>query len=340
LHRSSGAGTFVPPASRTDLVNAMDSLRSPAPRVSIVIPTYNAAPYLSMTLDSVLGQTISDIEVILFDDGSTDGTLRIADEFAARDGRVRVLRGDHGGTAAARNRGFAASDPRSEFVTFFDNDDVWERDALESLISALERSPEAPGAHGLCRSIDSHGVQFPWDNISDVMRQREAVVGDDVKSVPLTEPTSFAALLIKNYITTPGVSLIRRSAFEQVGEFDPSLVPCDDWDMNLRISRLGAYVFVDRVLLSWRRHAGASSQVSKSWRYAYQRTRQRTIDAPENTPLQRQAAVYAVRNEVMVIQREAVQLLRDGSIAKAVKRFARSLMLATIWLRIPVLSRT
>jgi glycosyltransferase involved in cell wall biosynthesis len=300
------------------------------PRVSVVIPTYNVAAFLAITLDSVLGQTLQDIEVILWDDGSKDSTLQIADAYAAKDPRVKVKRGNHGGVSAARNGGFSLTDASAEFITFFDSDDVWEKDALETLLKALDAHPEAPAAHALCRCIDPQGVQFPKDDHAEKMRDRSAVVGNQVIRIPPSVPTSFGALLVKNYVTTPGTSLIRRSALERVGLYDGSLPVCEDWDFNLRLARLGDFVFVDRILLSWRRHPGASSNVSKNWRESYVRVRRRSIYAEENTAAQKREAIVALRDEVRGLQGEAFRLLCAGAIGPALKKIARSLVLARI----------
>jgi glycosyltransferase involved in cell wall biosynthesis len=300
------------------------------PRVSVVIPTYNVAAFLAITLDSVLGQTLQDIEIILWDDGSSDATLEVAEAYAAKDPRVRVARGNHGGVSVARNGGFSMAHPSAEFVTFFDSDDVWEKDALETLLKALEEHPEAPAAHALCRAIDPQGVQFPNDDHAEKMRARSAVVGEAVVPIPPSAPTSFGALLVKNYVTTPGTSLIRRSALERVGLYDTSLPVCEDWDLNLRLARLGDFVFVDRILLSWRRHPGSVSNVSKNWRKSYIRARQRSIYARENTKAQKRTAIVALRSEVRGLQGEAFELFRTGAIGPALKKVARSLVLARI----------
>ncbi|MFT3925218.1 MAG: glycosyltransferase family 2 protein [Myxococcales bacterium] len=302
-----------------------------APRVSVVIPTFNSARYLGLTLDSILGQTNGDLEVVLYDDGSSDNTLEISDAYAMRDPRVRVVRGAHVGIAQARNNGFAATNPRSEFVTFFDHDDVWEKDAVELLVSALEAHPECPAAHGVCRCIDSDGELIPGDDHADNVRHRSAVVGERVAPIPQSAPTSFGAVLVKNYITTPGTSLVRRTAFQRVGGFEASTVPCDDWDMNLRIARLGDFAFVDKILLNWRRHAGATSNLSKRWRTAYMLTRKRSVLARENSAEQRQIALCALRDEVVGLQREAVGQVRSGSLKTAAKKLARSLLLGSIY---------
>jgi glycosyltransferase involved in cell wall biosynthesis len=303
------------------------------PRVSVVIPTYNVAPFLALTLDSVLAQTMSDIEVILWDDGSSDATLEVAEAYASKDPRVKVARGNHGGVSAARNGGYTLIDPHSEFVTFFDSDDIWEKDALEVLLQALEANPAAPAAHSLCRCIDPQGIQFPHDDHAERMRDRSAVVGDEVVPIPPTAATSFGALLVKNYVTTPGTSVIRRSALDRVGLYDQSLPVCEDWDLNLRLARLGEFVFVDRVLLSWRRHPGSTSNVNKKWRESYVRARQHSIYARENSPEQKRAALVALREEVRMLRGEALGLLRSRELAPAVKKVARALLLAQIgWL--------
>src|SRR5260221_1554025 len=102
-----------------------------APRISIVIPTYNAAAHLAATTESVRAQTFAGWELVLFDDGSSDTTVSLAEELARNDERIRVVRGGHYGVATARNRGFQETSPGSEFVAFLDHDDVWEPTVLE-----------------------------------------------------------------------------------------------------------------------------------------------------------------------------------------------------------------
>ena len=138
-------------------------------------------------------------------------------------------------------------------------------------------------------------------------------------AVPRSAPTSFGALLIENYITTPGNSMIRRAAFDAVGNFAAGIEPCDDWDMNLRIARLGDFVFVDEVLLSWRRHSMSISNVSTRWRNAVMATRYRTIYSRENTPEQRMAARAAVRRDMKYLLKDAVAKALQGEFSSAPK---------------------
>ncbi len=101
--------------------------------VSVIIPVYNAEKYLDRCLESVVGQTLSDFEVLLVDDESTDGSAAICERFAARDDRVRIFRQKHSGVSAARN--LALDHARGTYVVFVDADDWVDADHLEQLLS-------------------------------------------------------------------------------------------------------------------------------------------------------------------------------------------------------------
>ena len=106
-------------------------------KVSVVVPVYNTAAYLRECLDSLVGQTLADIEIVCVDDGSTDESPSILEEYAARDGRVRVLRQKNQGAGAARNNGLLQA--RGAYVMFCDSDDFMARDALELLWTQCEQ---------------------------------------------------------------------------------------------------------------------------------------------------------------------------------------------------------
>jgi glycosyltransferase involved in cell wall biosynthesis len=108
--------------------------------VSVVIPVYNQAPFLNECLDSVLAQTLRDIEVVCVDDGSTDGSSRILDEYASRDSRVKVIHQENHGVGPARNTGMDVA--QGEFVAFMDPDDKYPDDGV---LSDLVRGAEANG---------------------------------------------------------------------------------------------------------------------------------------------------------------------------------------------------
>lgn len=107
------------------------------PKVSIIIPVYNVEKYLGQCLDSVVGQTLSDIEVICVNDGSSDNSLDILNEYAARDSRIKVISQDNHGAGIARNAGIHAAN--GEFVCFIDPDDVYPfNDILENLYNCAK----------------------------------------------------------------------------------------------------------------------------------------------------------------------------------------------------------
>lgn len=105
------------------------------PAVSVIMPVYNAGKYLRGAIDSVLAQTFRDFELLLIDDGATDGSGAVCDEYAAKDARVRVRHGRNGGICASRNVGLSLV--RGEWIGFCDHDDYMEPDCLETAYRAI-----------------------------------------------------------------------------------------------------------------------------------------------------------------------------------------------------------
>ena len=125
------------------------------PLISVIIPVYNAATYLPACLDSVLAQTCRDIEVIIVDDGSTDGSGKVCDDYVCRDARVRVIHRENGGPSAARNEGLALA--KGEYVAFVDSDDVVHERYLDVLLTAMEQ-------------LHADIVQSPYQIVSESKR--------------------------------------------------------------------------------------------------------------------------------------------------------------------------
>ncbi len=256
---------------------------SEAPRVSVVIPAYNSEAYVGTTLESIIGQTFSAWETIVYDDGSRDSTAAVARQFAADDPRIRVVSGENGGVAAARNRGFAETDPRSEFVVFLDNDDVWLPEMLGSLVAVLDAHAEYAGAHTLVRCIDEFGNATPNDNLEELLRDRRGFRDGRLMPVEPWAPTTFGDLAFHNWVVTPGALLVRRRIVDRTGGFDADTVPADDWDMVVRLSRSGDFGRVDEALLLWRRHADAQSFHSADWGTAHFKVRRKMLTDRSNT---------------------------------------------------------
>jgi GT2 family glycosyltransferase len=305
---------------------------STAPRISIVITTYNSEDYLAQTLDSVLAQTCSDWELVISDDGSHDGTVAVADCYSTNDRRIRVLQGRHGGVAANRNQGFAATNPASEFVIFLDHDDLWEPDALETLSGVLCNHPEYISAHSICRCIDSHGRPVLGDNIQIVLSARNGYKGGAVRPLRADEPTTFAELAVFNWICTPGLHLIRREVLEKVGAFDPNTAPCDDWDMWVRLSRHGPIGFIERPLLLWRRHEGALS-FNSNWHRPYCNTRQKMLADPSNSPEQTRFVRRGFIDAIAATLAQSKTQLGQRRLFAAAKLLAKAVQESFLFLR-------
>jgi len=186
----------------------------PAPSISVVIPTHNHAGFLPAAVGSVRSQGWPGIEIIVVDDGSTDGTGRVLDELAGDD--LRVLRQPKAGAAAARNRGIAES--RGDWVAFLDADDYWLPGKLAAQMSALAAgSNERTFAYCGSLVFDGQGV---------IIEVRPAAPG----------AMRLDALVWGNTITTGSV-VVKRAALFEVGLFDESLnVLGEDWDLWLRLA--------------------------------------------------------------------------------------------------------
>jgi glycosyltransferase involved in cell wall biosynthesis len=184
------------------------------PLVSVVIPAHNAERTIRATIASVLNQTITDLEIIVVDDGSQDGTVAIAHSFS--DPRIQVISKPNGGVAVARNCGIACT--TGEFIAFLDADDCWKTDKLEKQLAALQANPKAAVAYSWTDWIDESG-QF-------LRHGRHLSPSGNV----------YAALLTTNFLENGSNLLVRRSALMQVGGFDESLSRAHDWEMGLRLA--------------------------------------------------------------------------------------------------------
>jgi glycosyltransferase involved in cell wall biosynthesis len=292
--------------------------------VSVVIPTYNGARHLAETIDSVRRQRLQDWELIVYDDGSSDDSVAVARRAAADDARVRVVEGANGGVAAARNAGFARTDPRSRYVAFLDHDDVWQPDALETLGAVLDTHPELVAAHGTAVCIGDDGRRPEGDDVDVYMRNRMGFHDGHLVPRPLTEPTTFADLAFSNWILTPGTLLMRRQVAEHVGGFDGAVVPADDWDMALRLSRRGDVGFVDRTLLHWRRHGGAQSYAAPGYGRSHLRVRHKMLVDPDNSPAQLKAARQGYAHTTRATADAARHALRQRDLRQAVRQVAKA----------------
>ena len=130
--------------------------------ISVIIPAYNAQVHLKRCLDSVCGQSYKDIEVVLVDDGSTDSTLQICEEYAKQDSRIRVFHKENGGVAAARN--LALDRAEGAMIAFSDADDYYEPMMLERLHDAMLKHDADMVCCGYLEEYDDKVIEYINDN--------------------------------------------------------------------------------------------------------------------------------------------------------------------------------
>ncbi len=215
------------------------------PTISVIIPVYNQAVYVSEAIQSVLGQTYPDFELIVVDDGSTDETPRILESF--HDPRLRVFRQPNKGLSEARNYGLRESS--APLVTFLDSDDYFYPDKLAVLSDYLQEHPEIGLVSGGTQYIDQKGQP---------LRQ-------EVNSPGILDLHKF---LISNPICVSAI-LMRRIWFDRVGMFDVNLRACEDWDLWIRLAYAGCrFAWVEQPVVAYRYHGGQMTRESDRMRKA------------------------------------------------------------------------
>jgi len=210
------------------------------PTVSVVLPVWNGERFLAEAVDSVLSQTLEDIELLLVDDGSTDATVGIAEGFASRDGRVRVVRMTRSGIAYALNAGIARA--RGRYVARMDADDICRPTRLQRQVAWLDAHPGCVALGSAVEVIDETGEHLGWRTFPESHA--------DI-SYALIHRWS-AALAHPTVVT-------RRDVLLQVGGYRPDRVPSEDLDLWIRLSEVGTLANINEQLLRYRRHRGAVS---------------------------------------------------------------------------------
>lgn len=210
------------------------------PTVSVVIPVYNGARYLTEALDSVFAQTYSDYEVICVDDGSTDASVDILKGFGSR---ISLVQQRNAGGCAARNEGVRRSS--GPYVAFLDQDDRWYPDKLARQVSALDAAPDASLA--LCNS----------DRMD--MEGRVVQVGATVSERPGLQTEPLGRLIGEDQLLSSAI-MVRRDLFIRAGMFDEQLHGFEDFDLAARLRREGRFVFIEEPGMCYRINQGGQSQ--------------------------------------------------------------------------------
>jgi glycosyltransferase involved in cell wall biosynthesis len=210
------------------------------PLVSILICLYNAERFLASTLNSALSQSHRDFELIVIDDGSTDGSRAVLDTYT--DPRVRVISQSNQGAAAALKAGLQAA--QGVYIAPLDSDDLWEPESLATHVKALESHP------GIA-------LTFSWFRVIDEMGREIGISSNHFRGT-----IGFAGLLTDFVVGATSNVVIRKSAIEEAGGVDPNIPRLYDLDMCLRVSRLGNQnvAAIPSELMRYRRRSGQLSR--------------------------------------------------------------------------------
>jgi glycosyltransferase involved in cell wall biosynthesis len=203
----------------------------------VLLPVWNGETFLTQAVESILRQTFSSFELIVIDDGSTDRSAAIADEFASEDSRVRVLRRPHEGLAATLNAGIAAA--RSEYVARMDADDVSVPDRLQKQVAFLD-------AHPACVAVGA------WIEVVD-----EGARPIGLKTFVKTHDEISAALLRGVSAIAHPTVVMRSDVLRDAGGYDARRYPSEDLDLWFRLADSGELANLGEALLQHRRHKEA-----------------------------------------------------------------------------------
>jgi len=203
------------------------------PRISVVIPAYNSRAYIPDAIDSVLGQTYRDFEIIIVDDGSSDA---IGDLIGSRYPDARCLQIEHGGPSRARNTGIRNA--RGEFIAFLDADDIWLPTKLEKQMEYFERHPDVAMVFTENNYFDDSGTI----DYSFKLDKRILMKGN----VP-------ANIFLYSGVATPTV-IVRKTVLDEVGYFDEELSIAEDDNLWIRIASKHEIGLIDEILVKVRKN--------------------------------------------------------------------------------------
>jgi glycosyltransferase involved in cell wall biosynthesis len=231
------------------------------PKVSVVIPTYNRADKVRNGIESVLAQSFTDLEVIVVDDGSSDGTGQILGETYGD--RIRYFAQANQGVSVARNKGIAEA--RGEWIAFLDSDDLWKNDKLEWQFKALERFGLQCGGCYTDTRLFNHPETRTLFQMAEESYRHEGTMGVNTDVLRLLVRPGGAGMVIHL-----SALLARADVVRKTGGFNPNLLYSEDSEFMFRLAMLTGFCYVNRPLVWFDRspaeirHVGVSSHWNKS----------------------------------------------------------------------------
>ncbi len=218
------------------------SIRTVMPTVSVVIPAFNRAHVVGQAIESALAQTLTDFELILVDDGSSDNTAEIVKSFA--DPRIRYCRQSNAGAGLARNRGVEESS--ADLVAFLDSDDLWMPEKLAVVVACAKAHPEVTAVfHDLEWQRGDEVKPSLIRAFSPTMRRWLAAQNGSTDGV-LT-PREIYLMLLEEVPIKPTALIVNKAAFQNCGGFG-AVAMAEDWEFLLRFCRVNEFAYVDQPL--------------------------------------------------------------------------------------------
>ena len=219
--------------------NKLNNGSTNSPTVSVVVPTYNRAGRLSKTLHSVLNQIYQDFEIIVVDDGSTDGTSKVMQTFP---GVKYIFTKENHGVSRARNEGLTHA--KGRYICFLDSDDLWDEKKLQVQLQWMEENID-------CQVCYTDEIWIRRGVRVNPMNKHQKYSGDIFRHcLPLC-------------IVSPSSAMLRAGLFDEVGNFDESLPACEDYDLWLRIAMKHTFHFIKEPLII--KHGGHADQLSRKY---------------------------------------------------------------------------
>ncbi len=205
----------------------------PPPRVSVLMPAYNAQSTITETVESILRQTLNDFEFIIVDDGSTDATLELLQNFAQQDARLHILSRPNTGIVGALNDGLALC--QGQFIARMDADDIAYPERLSAQVQFLDTHPNCVGVGSWVQFLDPDGSPiWTWKMNGDPQTIANGLLEGSVAG--LVHPAM----------------MLRSDAVEAVGGYRQACTYVEDFDLFLRLSQLGNFSIVPQCLLGYR----------------------------------------------------------------------------------------
>ncbi len=287
------------------------------PKISVIIPAYNVAPYIGETLDSVFAQTFADYEVIVVNDGSPD-TEDLERALARFIGRLDYLKQENRGASAARNTGLHAA--QGELVAFLDADDLWLPNYLDEQVKFMRAR--------VCDLVCADAEVF-----NDASREEETYMESLMADAPPTGDVTFLGLLsAEQSLITSGV-VARRELVLEVGLFDEALRNSQDFDLWLRLARQGAQMaYQCRTLLRYRSRDNSLSGDEVNVHRRELRVLEKVEREYDLSPAERPEVVSVIKRRRAVLEFELGKLyLAQGEFARARESFGKANQQGRSW---------